>query len=153
MHVLDLPENIFRCIFEFFEDNEIYFKLRAVCRQFNLHSDNYIRLEGKFMLLQCNLLEPKRTSSGNNILQGTGTAWTLYIFYKAFTKGPILSSIHWKLSNSFQLDHNENKRYDRKCKCMINTLATEFNGVIIPGSCFLQKPDSNNHVVLIRFFV
>ena len=155
MHFLDLPENIFRYIFDFCDDDEIYFKFRAVCRQFKLHSDNYIRMDGKFILLECNLLLPKRTSSGDILLQGTGSAWSLYIFYKAFTKRPILSSFHWRLSNSFKIDQNEIKRYNagRKCKCMINTLATEFRGIIIPGSCFSPQHYSNNPEINKRFFV
>ena len=45
-HILDIPEEIFRMIFAFLEDAEVYFKLRAVCRQIKEYAEKYVE-QGK----------------------------------------------------------------------------------------------------------
>ena len=46
-HVLELPEEIFRMIFTYLDDAEVYFKLRVVCRQIKEYAEKYIELGKK----------------------------------------------------------------------------------------------------------
>ena len=67
MNILGLSENIFRNIFDFLEYNEVYFKLRKVCRQFKIYVDGYSQIYATFMLLEGNIAFP----------WGSGLAWIL----------------------------------------------------------------------------
>ena len=43
-HFLDLPEEVFRIIFGYLTDAEVYFKLRAVCSQLRDYAEKYVEL-------------------------------------------------------------------------------------------------------------
>ena len=49
--ILDLHENIFHKIFQFLDNDTIYFKLRGVCRTMRIYADSFIQLGGVFMFL------------------------------------------------------------------------------------------------------
>ena len=48
-HILDLPEEIFRMVFNYLDDAEVYFKLRVVCRQIKEYAEKYIELGKKVL--------------------------------------------------------------------------------------------------------
>ena len=48
-HILELPEEIFRMIFTYLDDAEVYFKLRVVCRQIKEYAEKYIELGKKLL--------------------------------------------------------------------------------------------------------
>ena len=70
MNILGLPENIFLNLFLYFEDNDVYFTLRSVCRRFRMCANAYIKLEAKFFLIS-DSAEIRRASF-----------WILYFFRK-----------------------------------------------------------------------
>ena len=43
-HILDLPEEIFRIIFSYIAEAEVYFKLRVVCSQLREYAEKYVEL-------------------------------------------------------------------------------------------------------------
>ena len=131
MHILDLPENIFRDIFDYLEDKVVYYKVRAVCRQLRLHSDNYIQIVGKFLLLQGELLVPKSPAKP---LQGSVSTWSLHIF----TKRQTIRSFYWKWLNFSKISHTVNKIYcnNSKNKWASKTFGIVSNGIFVPGSWF-----------------
>ena len=49
-HILSLHEEIFRNIFCFLSEEEVYFTVRRVCRQLKCYVENYIELAGNFFL-------------------------------------------------------------------------------------------------------
>ena len=146
MHILDLPENIFRNIFECLEDNVIYFKLKAVCRQFHLYSNNYIRLEGVFLLHHgvisgtvraYELYEfavPEQTSSGEIFLEGSVSTWCLRIF----TKRQIISSFHCERLSFSRIGHDATKKYYNSIgrECTSTMFGIVSNGILLPESAF-----------------
>ena len=46
-HILDLPEEIFRLVFTYLDDAEVYFKLRVVCHRIKEYAEKYIELGKK----------------------------------------------------------------------------------------------------------
>ena len=51
MNILDLPENDFRNILYYIENEEVYFVVRNVCRIFRKHSEKYVQLHSKFLFV------------------------------------------------------------------------------------------------------
>ena len=47
IYLLDLPEEVFRHVFQYLTEAEVYFTVRNVCRQLRTISDGYVQL-GKF---------------------------------------------------------------------------------------------------------
>ena len=49
-----LPEEIVRTIFDYLDLNTIYFTLKQVCKQMNAYVNNYVSLEGIFLVTSSN---------------------------------------------------------------------------------------------------
>ena len=58
-HILDLPEEIFRIIFSYIAEAEVYFKLRVVCSQLREYAEKYVEL-GKIKAFETKLWSSTR---------------------------------------------------------------------------------------------
>ena len=53
MHILDLNEQVMNHIFGYLKGENIYTNLRRVCIKFKQYADQYMILEGSFLLFNC----------------------------------------------------------------------------------------------------
>ena len=139
MHILELPEVTIRNIFDYLEDNEIYFVMRKVCRTFKMCSDGYLQIHSKFMLLEGNVVDYP---------WGSGSAWILYFTKRKGVTG-VKESYHRIELNTFQLCHNCNKRYVKGTKYnnQVQIFGTVHNGLITAGCCMQRDMDSHGSTV------
>jgi len=122
-----MPENIFRNIFFYLEEHEIYFNLRNVCRQLRLYSGGYVKLDAKFLLLHGEVVLPC----------SSGFAWMLYIF----TLNRAVTSLYWKPLSLSHIYPKENKKYNKmgESNFTIAHFGSVSNGSIIAGSFILSR--------------
>ena len=67
-NILDLPVEIFREIFKYLMDAEIYFNLRCVCWLLRAYAEDYVRIGKKgnhFIIIYLTLLIYYATINGN----------------------------------------------------------------------------------------
>ena len=126
MHILKVPENIIRNIFDYLAVNEIYFQMRIVCRQLKIYSDGYLQIKGKFMLLEDNLVFPR----------GSKSAWMLY-----FIERKSKTSFVWIKSKPLIVGHTCNIKYSTEPShdYALGLFGAVSNGKIIVGKGFKTR--------------
>ena len=122
--ILDIPENVFRIVFKYLEDDDIFFTLRPVCLQLKRYADEHIKLEGKFLLIPDSMDDPKESK----------TPFILYIFSNIQS---VLSTCS-KPFRPYSICQNYERSY-RKFPSISNTQFTPFgticSGRLILGNC------------------
>jgi hypothetical protein len=124
MNILDLPENAFRNILYYIENQEVYFTIRSVCRIFKTHSEGYVQLDAKFFLVNLpnDLLllsqEYENVPAMKNygrLQQDIPACCILYIFRKY----NFARSFYAKNFNPLQLIfYKDSKKFDRIIKIL-----------------------------------
>jgi len=165
-HILDLPEEIFRIIFSYIAEAEVYFKLRVVCSQLREYAEKYVELGIKILVTagadwEMAIINPlpseilyvfKRNQKVISLYSKLGPAFpgvsNYYGTFSGLCDGHILVGQN-RLMYTYNYRKNQWLQLPWENDCMRNfasSCAISNSSMVIAGHAY----DSNNKVQLFR---